>query len=214
MCASKFGVAQRRRRSIIFAIKTRDSSRAKFDLQIPTEAPRAREITVRDAIGGLDPIEPGQRHPTIPNHQSRNLSPINRRRLVAVAPGESNLGFPEELQLPCHRRMSVKGKGKRGFGDVYTRLHPDRPSGTLTTRFHSVSNGRFGHYDPVQARGISFREGALLQSFGLNYEFQSDSGEAVAKMVGNAVPPKLAEFMAISLYELWQTNVADSNAKI
>ena len=108
--------------------------------------------------------------------------------------------------------MSEKGSGKRGFGDVYTRLHPDRPAGTLTTRFHSISNGRFGHYDPVQARGISFREGALLQSFGLSYEFHSDSGDAIAKMVGNAVPPKLAQFMAQSLYELWKTHVADGEA--
>ena len=212
VCASKFGVAQRRRRSIIFALKSRYSARATFDLQIPTEAPGTEEKTVRDAIGGLDPIEPGGRHPTIPNHECRNLSLINRSRLVAVPPGESNVGFPEELQLPCHRRMSEKGSGKRGFGDVYTRLHPDRPAGTLTTRFHSISNGRFGHYDPVQARGISFREGALLQSFGLSYEFHSDSGDAIAKMVGNAVPPKLAQFMAQSLYELWKTHVADGEA--
>lgn len=214
VCASKFGVPQRRRRSIIFALKSRDPARAAFDLQIPNEASGASEITVRDAIGGLDPIKPGEKHSTIPNHECRNLSPINRRRLVAVAPGESNFGFPEELQLPCHRRMAEKSTGKRGFGDVYTRLHPDRPAGTLTTRFHSVSNGRFGHYDAEQARGISFREGALLQSFGLSYEFHSESGEAVAKMVGNAVPPKLAEFMALYLYDLWQTDVLDSEASI
>ena len=206
VCASKFGVAQRRRRSIIFAVRCQDASRLEAKLPIPTESVGGTELTVREVIGGLDPLEPGQQHPDIPNHECRNLSSINRRRLVAVPPGEKNFGFPEELQLPCHRRLAQNGK--RGFGDVYTRVHPDRPSGTLTTRFHSVSNGRFGHYDAKQARGLSFREGALLQSFGLEYVFHGNTGNAVAKMIGNAVPPKLAEHMALSLYELWSMEVA------
>ena len=209
VCASKFGVAQYRRRSFILAVKTDDESRAVFDLQVPTEAVGAHEKTVLDTIGGLAPLAPGQKHPTIPNHECRNLSPTNRLRLVAVPPGEPNFGFPEELQLPCHRRLSAKGK--RGFGDVYTRVHPGRPVGTLTTRFHSVSNGRFGHYDATQARGLSLHEGALLQSFPEGYVFWGNGGDPIAKMIGNAVPPKLAEFMALSLYELWSEEVAVGN---
>jgi hypothetical protein len=44
-------------------------------------------------------------------------------------------------------------------------MHPDRPSPTITTKCHSISNGRFGHYDETQLRGISLREAAILQSF-------------------------------------------------
>lgn len=212
VCASKFGIAQRRRRSIIFGVKSDSPARLSLGLSIPTQHASGRDVPTKDVIRDLDPLEPGQKHPTIANHECRNLSAINRRRLLAVGPGETNFGFPQELQLPCHRRMAEKDSGKRGFGDVYTRIHPDRPMGTLTTRFDSVSNGRFGHYDPKQARGLSYREGALLQSFGMKYEFHAEGGDAVAQMVGNAVPPKLAEYLSKDLLRQWREESAMSLA--
>jgi DNA (cytosine-5)-methyltransferase 1 len=87
--------------------------------------------------------------------------------------------------------------GGRCFTDVYTRMAPDRPSPTITTKCHSISNGRFGHYDVNQVRGISLREAAILQSFPSNYVFYpTDQNTAVASMIGNAVPPKLAAFFS------------------
>lgn len=198
--ASRYDVPQHRRRSIIVAVKASYPDRVSLDIPIPagsdSELPK-----VRDAIGNLPPLKAGGKDESVPNHQCRNLSEINRRRLLAVNPGEPNSGFPNELVLPCHRRLE-KG-GQRGFGDVYTRLRPDRPSPTITTRFHSVSNGRFGHYDSKQKRGLSLREGALLQSFPRGYKFHADGMDAIARMIGNAVPPNLAKHMAKHLCEIW-----------
>ena len=39
----------------------------------------------------------------------------------------------------------------------------DQPSPTITTKFHSITNGRFGH--PEQDRALSLREGATLSHF-------------------------------------------------
>ena len=78
-----------------------------------------------------------------------------------------------------------------------------RTAPTLTTRFHSVSNGRFGHYDEGQVRGLSLREGAALQSFRDDYEFFGESMEAIARMIGNAVPPRLSQYMAEWLLGQW-----------
>jgi DNA (cytosine-5)-methyltransferase 1 len=76
-------------------------------------------------------------------------------------------------------------------------MHPNRPSPTITTKCHSISNGRFGHYDIKQHRGISLREAATLQSFPDNYVFYPiEQIEPVARMIGNAVPPKLAKYFA------------------
>ena len=151
-------------------------------------------------------MDAGGDHPSIANHECRNLTEINRQRLMSVDPGQSNFGFAEtpfgDLSLPCHRRLA--SKGKRGFGDVYTRMNPDRPSPTITTRFHSVSNGRFGHYDVEQVRGLSLREGAALQSFNESYTFYGDGMDAIARMIGNAVPPKLSSYMAKWLLDLWE----------
>jgi DNA (cytosine-5)-methyltransferase 1 len=101
-----------------------------------------------------------------------------------------------DLSLDCHKRVNAR-LGGRCFTDVYTRMSPDRPSPTITTKCHSISNGRFGHYDTKQVRGISLREAAILQSFPSNYVFYPlDQNGPVASMIGNAVPPKLAAFFS------------------
>ena len=207
--ASRFDVPQHRRRSIIIAVKAAHPERVNLDLSLPSGSDGERPKVV-DAIGKLPTLQAGERDESVPNHQCRNLSDINRRRLLAVDPGEPNFGFPDELALPCHRRLDKKGK--RGFGDVYTRIHPDRPAPTITTRFHSVSNGRFGHYDGKQERGLSLHEGALLQSFPPGYEFHADGMDAVARMIGNAVPPNLAKHMAEHLCQVWREERAISLA--
>ena len=213
VCASRFGVPQYRKRSILMASQTGCGPAFTFDIPVPNHDPDSPpSVPVRQAISYLPPLEAGENCPEVPNHTCRNLTEINRQRLMSVKPGEPNFGFAGsdfgDLSLPCHRRLEAKGK--RGFGDVYTRIHPDRPAPTITTRFHSVSNGRFGHYDESQVRGLSLREGALLQSFRDDYEFHGEGMDTIAKMIGNAVPPKLSEYMALWLYGQW----ADSGKEV
>ena len=177
-----------------------------FDPPVPQHDPQTPHRTVRDAINHYPALEAGQKSSEIANHVCRNLTELNRQRLMSIKPGEPNWGLSDtvfgDLSLACHRRLSRKGQ--QGFSDVYTRIHPDRPAPTLTTRFHSVSNGRYGHYDQSQVRGLSLREGATLQSFPEDYEFHGESVDAVARMIGNAVPPRLARFMANWLVGLWE----------
>jgi len=205
VCASKFGVAQNRRRTVLLAYKTERESARVFDLAVPDGNPDAPLLSASAAISHLPSLQAGEKCPDVPNHTCRDLTEINQHRLMSVRPGEPNFRFAEspfgDLSLECHRRLDEKGQ--RGFGDVYTRIHPGRPAPTLTTRFHSVSNGRFGHYDERQVRGLSLREGAALQSFRDDYEFYGESMDAVARMIGNAVPPKLSAYMAEWLLTLW-----------
>ena len=213
VCASKFGVAQRRRRSVIIAHQSKTDS--VLDPHVSPEAPGVASLSVSDAIGHLPELEAGGKDETFPNHVCRNIKDINRKRLMSVKPGEPNFGFAKipykggDLSLECHRKLEAKGKGQRGFGDVYTRMHPDRPSPTITTRFLSISNGRFGHYDTEQVRGLSLREGAALQSFPDDYKFYGKGMDTIARMIGNAVPPKLSAYMAEWLLGLWH----DTNSR-
>ena len=77
------------------------------------------------------------------------------------------------------------------------------PSPTITTQFYGFGNGRFGH--PEQDRGLSLREGALLQGFPPNYEFVARDGRMqftpLGHMIGNAVPVKLAGAIAATVRE-------------
>lgn len=206
VCSARFGVPQYRRRSVLLALRTDSESESAEDLQVPNRDPDAPTLSVRGAIDHLPSLEAGGRSNDFANHVCLNLSEINRLRLKSVKAGETNEGFGEtpfgDLSLPCHRRLAARGK--RGFADVYTRIHPDRPAPTLTTRFHSISNGRFGHFDEEQVRGLSLREGASLQSFGEDYVFHGDNMQTIARMIGNAVPPKLSAYMAKWLLSQWR----------
>ena len=206
VCASRFGVPQYRRRSVLLGLLTDKSRQTDYDPTVPSFAPHAEELSAIDAIGHFPVLNAGESSEEFSNHDCRNLTEVNRQRLMSVKPGEPNAVLCEtpygDLSLPCHQRLIAKGK--RGFGDVYTRMHPDRPAPTLTTRFLSVSNGRFGHYDETQVRGLSLREGAALQSFHDDYEFYGENMDIVARMIGNAVPPKLSAFMADWLVDLWR----------
>lgn len=204
VCTSKFGVPQFRRRSILIAV-SHELARADFlcdqeqpELVVPESDPANIVQTVRSAIGHLPPLPAGAMHADIPNHKTRSLSELNLKRMASAKPGMSNIYMEDtpdgDLSLACHRKVNAKLK-VRCFTDVYTRMSPDRPSPTITTKCHSISNGRFGHYDVSQLRGISLREAAILQSFPVDYIFYpTNMIEPVARMIGNAVPPRLAEF--------------------
>lgn len=109
--------------------------------------------------------------------------------------GGDRLGFANdpELQLPC-----FIGKDD-SFKDTFGRLFWDKPANTITTKFFSVSNGRFVH--PEEDRALSLREGATLQSFPLDYKFRANSIAAIARQIGNAVPPAYARQIGLAIVE-------------
>ena len=209
VCTSGFGVPQYRKRSILLAIRSdlvREealSTLIEDALHVPESDPSASLVSVEEAIRHFPALNAGDNDPSVPNHRTRSLSPLNLKRLAAAKPGESNLYLETtehgDLSLECHRKVNAR-LDDRCFTDVYTRMRPNRPSPTITTRCHSISNGRFGHYDTAQVRGISLREAAALQSFEDDYVFHPIGMiEPVARMIGNAVPPKLARFFAAHL---------------
>ncbi|WAJ28501.1 DNA cytosine methyltransferase [Antarcticirhabdus aurantiaca] len=206
VCTSKFGIPQYRKRSILLAVRRDRVSEHAFgnlirdSLMVPEEDTEAAPVTVESVLRRFPRIGAGEADPEVPNHRTRTLSELNLKRLAAAKPGQNNSYLEStsdgDLSLDCHRRLERRLK-QRCFTDVYTRMRPDAPAPTITTRCHSISNGRFGHYDTTQVRGISLREAAALQSFPDNYVFYpTHMIEPVARMIGNAVPPKLARFFA------------------
>jgi DNA (cytosine-5)-methyltransferase 1 len=169
--AADFGVPQRRRRLIMLATK---SVEPKF------AAKRSKRKSVRDAIG----------HLSKPNatRDKLHVSDMSRRsdkvlEIIANIPknGGSRKSLPTRLQLECHKR-------KKGFNDVYGRMSWDEVSPTITGGCYNPSKGRFLH--PSQNRPITLREAALLQGFPKGYYFDHTlSQQAIALMIGNALPP-------------------------
>jgi DNA (cytosine-5)-methyltransferase 1 len=201
VCASEFGVPQRRKRSILMAVRKEAMKPGVVDgrgrLSVPERDPASKVVNVTEAIGHLPPLRAGETHSTVPNHVASTLSDINLRRIQVSLPGMTNSVLAAEgLGLPCHDRAGVRA-GKPCFTDVYTRMAADRPAPTITTNCNKYGNGRFGHHDMSQDRAISIREAAILQSFPDDYVFiPPEKITLTARMIGNAVPPKLAKFFA------------------
>lgn len=83
------------------------------------------------------------------------------------------------------------------FHDKWRKLEADKPSWTVTAHLSRDTYSHI-HYDSRQARTITVREAARLQSFPDAVDFQGNFGEQY-RQIGNAVPPLLARAIATQL---------------
>jgi DNA (cytosine-5)-methyltransferase 1 len=191
--ANHYGVPQNRRRYLLIATRLAKS------ISLPAPQSDAKAI-VSSYIGvknGFSQIAAGTRDETAFQHTTCGLSDLNLRRIkLTPKSGGTRAAWKdiEELQINAYR-----GKDDI-FEDVYGRMHWDRPAPTITTKFNSISNGRFGH--PEEDRGISIREGATLQTFPKSFVFYGSSLSCLARQVGNAVPPEMARRIGSHLISL------------
>ena len=97
------------------------------------------------------------------------------------------------------REMYNKATGSDTQVHKYHVLRKDNPSTTILA--HLYKDGlRFIHYDSKQARTITVREAARLQSFDDDFEFIGTMGDAF-KMIGNAVPPKFSNALGKAVFK-------------
>ncbi len=83
------------------------------------------------------------------------------------------------------------------FPNKWRKMESDKPCRTLMAHLGKDCYSHI-HYDSKQARTISVREAARLQSFPDGFKF-SGAMNAAFRQIGNAVPPLMAEKIAISL---------------
>jgi len=87
--------------------------------------------------------------------------------------------------------------GKQSKFQKYNVLKWEKPSNTICA--HLQKDGlRYIHPDANQARSITMREAARLQSFPDNFKFTAPNMQ-IYKMIGNAVAPLMAEKIAHSI---------------
>lgn len=188
---SEYGVPQKRRRLVLLASKL-------GDISLIGRTHAKKKVTVRDAIGGLEPIGHGQASERDPLHRARALNDTNLKRVRATPhDGGNSSSWSSELVLKCHKAKT----GKTYKGTVYGRMRWNEPAPTMTTHCTGIGNGRFGH--PEQDRAISLREAAIFQSFPRGYKFVEPGSPIVmrdvSKFIGNAVPVRLGSIIGKSI---------------
>ncbi len=132
------------------------------------------------------------------NHVAPKLSQLDLMIARAVPPGGNWKDIPKSV--PSQRLKQIRESYARGEGSrstYYGRLLSDAPSYTISTYFGRPGNGCHLHFDGRQDRTLSYREAARLQSFPDSFVFHGPN-TAIAKQIGNAVPPILAYWLARS----------------
>jgi DNA (cytosine-5)-methyltransferase 1 len=210
--AADFGVPQRRRRAIAIGVRE-----GEIPWPQPTHAERDQLqgsdrdpwVTFREATKGLS-IQPDGKN----WHRRRNPRPESVRRYKAV-PRDGGNRFDMQRNLDRaelgHLVPRCWREKPTGTTDVFGRLWWDRPAFTIRTEFYKPEKGRYLH--PSAHRPITLREAARCMSFTDDFVFPEEQAmTSVAKQIGNAVPPLLAQRIAEGLAESFAANPADERA--
>jgi len=216
--ATHFGVPQKRNRVIIVGVRSGcdlnlDEVYAAIDNQKEDTV-----STVFDAIGELpkflplaEPIKVNKKNVShigdensqaVPLHVPRYHNPADVQ-IFQQWVGNNMNSLPTEEKIGFYNRL----KGKASNHAKYRSLEWDQPSPTIVA--HLYKDGlMFIHPDVAQARSITIREAALLQSFPIDYHFIG-SASYCYKMIGNAVPPLMAKHIALGIGEFLNASIKD-----
>jgi DNA-cytosine methyltransferase len=198
--AADYGVPQNRKRAIILGTLNGTAP------NLPK--PLNEKVTIWDAISDLNFLNSGegkdeQEYPyecqseyqrnlrdgseKLFNHVATNHSKVALERLELIPPNCGKEVLPEE-----HITKSI-------YSGTWTRMKTEEQSVTITTRFDTPASGKFTH--PFLNRAITVREAARIQSFPDTFRFYG-SKTSQMKQVGNAVPPLLAEKIALEVLKI------------
>jgi DNA (cytosine-5)-methyltransferase 1 len=200
--AADYGVPQLRWRAFIVACRFTDP--AKFFPPAKTHynpnngngdtVGRKAWCTVRDAIGDLPaPVGTEIREEPAPLdiHFGRSPTQMSMQRYMTIPEEGMNRFDLQRRALELTPKCWIKKTS--GGTDLFGRLWWNRPAFTIRTEFFKPEKGRYLH--PSQHRPITHREAARLQSFPDSFRFIGSKIE-IAKQIGNAVPPLLAQRVA------------------
>lgn len=213
--ASDFGIPQSRRRLLFVGSKKGSDVVDSTMLPELLRAQSPKLVSSWEAIGDLPPLQAGEgQDPTdfddrtrqshedayphseysskikdtdvLTAHVARPHSARDLRDFARLREGENSkqaLDRGVKMEFPYNREV---------FTDRYSRLAKDRPSRSILA--HMSKDGLM-YIHPEQVRSLTPREAARLQSFPDSFQFPVARTHQY-RLIGNAVPPLLAEAIA------------------
>lgn len=219
--AADYGVPQNRERVILIGVRkdidyinVQDIYANIKKTNSDTNSDLPNYITVREAIGDLPKLQPGEGSECVTqekctpksdyakkladtegkiyNHVARkhNAADMARYRILS----ENKNWQLKDLQTV---RPDLVHHDPKHFGNRYTVQEWDKPGRTVVAHLYKDGN-LFIHPDPEQSRTFTVREAARIQSFPDDFVFEGSRTQQY-KQVGNAVPPLMAEAFAKTL---------------
>lgn len=220
---SQYGIPQKRKRIIILGLREEEYGKEnakvlleKFYFDILRKYRVEKVNTVRNAIEDLPKLYPiddenplvfkGKKYShtfDVEGNITNHLPRFHSKRDIGVFKllcEDIESGRNEYVSTDKLKKLYTELTGKKSNIHKFYVLRWDEPSNLIPA--HLYKDGlRHIHPDSKQARTITVREAARLQTFPDDYEFISGSNLDY-KMIGNAVPPMFAKIIADSIYSL------------
>jgi DNA (cytosine-5)-methyltransferase 1 len=174
---------------------------------------RKKYLTVKDAISDLPILKPGQgekqinhnvkkwneflekirtkNNKVLLDHVARNHNDADKKRYQVMS--KNNWTFKDLI----NNRPDLDHIKQRVFDNSYVVQFWELPARTIIAHLYKDGN-QFIHPDSSQERTLTPREAARLQSFPDDFVFEGSKTQQY-KQIGNAVPPLMAEAIAISI---------------
>lgn len=220
---ANYGVPQIRKRIIIMGVRKDIVGKEAIDLynavkkthydpdmDVDKRNGLKRFVDVKEAIGDLPPVKPGQDastdsynypcdneflrkigssgiHPLM-DHIARKQNATDRERFDVMIGNHWSFGEMRKA------RPDLEHEHARLFDNSYVVQWWDLPSKTILAHIHK-DGFQFIHPDINQLRTFTVREAARIQSFPDDFVFEGSRGEKY-KQIGNAVPVLFAEALA------------------
>lgn len=212
---SEYGVPQKRKRVIIYGVKKSITSHREISdfYELMKSKKQDSLLKVGSCFENIPKIYPitstfkvRKSHTAILNgcklpfnHEPRfhNKRDVEIFRILA---SDIEFGVNKYTSTEALIELYEQKTGKKSKFHKYHVIRRDKPSNTIPA--HLYKDGlRHIHPDPEQARSITVREAARIQSFDDDFEFIGSRGDTY-KMVGNAVPPGFAKVIAEVVAEI------------
>ena len=199
MSAHNYGVAEKRRRTIIIGTRINDAPiYPKITHGDSNELATKPTVTLGQILEDLH-TKSGK----IYNHDLETVHLKNKTEIKRLARIPEGCSIRYERDEKAYLTPSLKlGIDWRELPEnrlrqaKYQRLHRDLPSPTIMTHRHS-------YYHPTENRYLTAREAAKIQSFPNTFEFCGPVS-AQWRQIGNAVPPLLGKAIGSALTKLYK----------
>ena len=226
--AHDFGVPQNRRRVFFFAIKKNQSRRLieNFFESLENFKKKSIKFLLKDALFGLRPLKPKKFKNDNKNEyfesgfniEKKNFNKSNFYLKLINSNKKINYVFNHMARYNNERDIKIFSRLPQGadsthksiqdimpykkrnkiFKDKYFKLNNHKISKTITSHMKFDCNM---YIHPSQARGLTPREAARIQSFPDNYFFEGTKSQCYSQ-IGNAVPPLLSKYICMALEKI------------
>lgn len=203
---SYFGVPQMRKRVIIFGVRKGNKSNdlVKFFYTNLNSLKSKQPKKVGSVFENIPKIYPIKNPTGKISHIAKSKTKIKNHdprfhndrdiKIFKLLSNDILSGKEKYTNTKSLIQLYKKFTGKESKFHKYNVLRLDKPSNTIPA--HLYKDGlRHIHPDPKQARTITVREAARIQTFDDTFEFLGSKGDQY-KMIGNAVPPKFSKKIA------------------